>query len=100
MKDITVAELKQKLDNKEDFLLIDVRERMEYDMFNLNGKLIPLGSLMNHLDDLSDHKNQEIVVYCRSGKRSATAKHLMERAGFTKVQNLLGGVLAWIDMES
>lgn len=100
MEDITVQELKTKMDNKEDFVLIDVREPMEYQMFNLDGRLIPLGGLVQHFDDLEEYKDTEIVIYCRSGKRSDTAKHLMERAGFTKVRNLLGGVLAWIDMES
>lgn len=100
MEDITVQELKAKMDNKEDYLLIDVREPMEYQMFNLNGRLMPLGSFVQHFDELEEYKDTEIVIHCRSGQRSATAKHLMERAGFTKVRNLLGGVLAWIDMES
>ena len=97
MEDITVEELKSKLDNKEDFVFIDVREQHEYDMFNLNAQLIPLGELPGKLEDLADHKDKEIVVHCRSGARSATAKAFMEQAGFTKVRNLLGGVLDWID---
>jgi len=100
MEDITAQELKAKMDNKEDFVLIDVREPMEYQMFNLNARLIPLGNLVQHFDELEEFKDAEIVIHCRSGQRSGTAKHLMERAGFTKVRNLLGGVLAWIDMES
>jgi rhodanese-related sulfurtransferase len=97
MEDITVEELKSKLDNKEDFLLIDVREQNEYDMFNLKAQLIPLADLPGKLQDLEDYKDKEIVVHCRSGARSATAKAFLEQAGFTKVRNLLGGVLAWID---
>ncbi len=100
MDDITVIELKQKLENKEKFVFIDVREQIEYDMFNLNAQLIPLGSLMSNIEELEAHKDDEIVVHCRSGARSATAKKMLESAGFTKVRNLLGGVLAWIDMES
>ena len=97
MEDITVEELKSKLDNKEDFVFIDVREQHEYDMFNLNAQLIPLGELPGKLEDLEEFKDKEIVVHCRSGARSATAKAFMEQAGFTKVRNLLGGVLDWID---
>ena len=95
MNDITVHELKQKLDNKEDFIFIDVREPMEYEMYNLKAKLIPLNTLPNHLDELEDFKNSEIVVHCRSGMRSATAKQILVNHGFTNVKNLLGGVLAW-----
>lgn len=97
MQDINVTELKKKLDAKEQFLFIDVREQHEYDMFNLDAKLIPLGDLPGRLAELEDHKDDEIVVHCRSGKRSATAKMFMEQQGFTKVRNLEGGVLDWID---
>lgn len=97
MQDITVEELKQKFDANEDFVFIDVREPSEYEMFNLRADLIPLGSLPAKLEDLEAYKDQEIVVHCRSGMRSATAKALMEAAGFTKVRNLLGGVLDWVE---
>lgn len=100
MKDITVQELDKKIENKEDFFLLDVREQMEYDMFNLNGKLIPLGELSNHFTELEAYKNQEVIVHCRSGKRSGVAKELLIRQGFSNVKNLLGGVLAWIDMKN
>ncbi len=100
MKDITVQELQQKIDNKEDFFLLDVREQMEYNRFNLNAKLIPLGELSNHMDELAVYKDKEVIVHCHSGKRSAVAKELMMRQGFVNVKNLLGGVLAWIDMKN
>lgn len=93
--DITVQELKQKLDNKEDFLFIDVREQYEYDEFNIGAKLIPLGTISGALGDLEEHKNKEVVVHCRSGARSAGAQQFMQQAGFTNVRNLTGGVLAW-----
>lgn len=93
--DITVQELKTKLDNKENFVFIDVREQYEYDEFNIGAKLIPLGNIQAALEDLEDHKNDEIVVHCRSGARSAGAQQLMQAAGFTNVRNLTGGVLAW-----
>ena len=100
MQDITVQELKAKMENNEDFFLLDVREQMEYDLFNLKAKLIPLGELSNHFNELEAYKNQEVIIHCRSGKRSGVAKELLKRQGFSNVRNLLGGVLAWIDMES
>lgn len=94
---ISVQELKQKIDNADDFLLIDVREKYEYDEFNLEGELIPLGEFMSQLDNLADNKDKEIIVHCRSGKRSAVAQEMMLQAGFKDVKNLTGGVMAWQD---
>lgn len=95
MEDITVHQLKEKIDNQEDFFLLDVREHHEADVFNIGAKLIPLGSLPFALDELADLKDKEIVVHCRSGARSANAKAFLMQNGFTKVSNLLGGMLAW-----
>jgi rhodanese-related sulfurtransferase len=95
MQDITVQELKLKLDNKDEFVFIDVREPYEYEEFNLGAKLIPLGSLMGALNDLEPFRDQEIVIHCRSGMRSGNAKETLSQLGFTKVRNLLGGVLDW-----
>lgn len=97
MTDITVQELKQKLDAKEDFVFIDVREPYEYEEFNLGAKLIPLGSIPGALNELEPHKNDEIVVHCRSGARSGKAKAFLQQMGYTKVRNLTGGVLAWAE---
>ncbi|MCB0531981.1 MAG: rhodanese-like domain-containing protein [Lewinellaceae bacterium] len=93
--DITVQELKQKLDSGETVTLVDVREPWENEEFNLGGQLIPLGNLMNQLWELDAHKNDEVIVYCRSGNRSGMAKALMQAQGFANVRNLTGGVLAW-----
>ena len=95
--DINVQELKQKLDNKEEFVFIDVREVHENEEFNLGAQLIPLGDIAGKLADLEDAKEKEVVVHCRSGARSGMAKSLMQQAGFANVRNLEGGVLAWID---
>lgn len=95
--DITVQELRKKLEAGEDFVLVDVREVWENDEFNVGGQLIPLGELMNRLYELDDHKNDEVVVYCRSGNRSGTAQALMQAQGFTNVRNLIGGMIAWRD---
>ncbi len=93
--DITVEELKQKIDNNEKFVFIDVREQHEFDEFNLNAKLIPLGNIMQAIEDLEDSKEDEIVVHCRSGARSGMAQSAMQQAGYKNVRNLIGGVLAW-----
>jgi rhodanese-related sulfurtransferase len=93
--DITVEELKTRMDNGEQINLIDVREPHEYEEFNLGGKLIPLGTLTTAMDELSDIKNDEIIIHCRSGARSGMAKMMLMENGFTHVRNLLGGVLDW-----
>lgn len=95
MVDITIEELKQKIDNQDDFLLIDVREDWEYNEFNINAKLIPLGSLQGAIDDLDDWMEKEVVIHCKSGARSAAAKEFMMHQGFKNVKNLLGGMIAW-----
>jgi rhodanese-related sulfurtransferase len=95
MEDITVQELRLKFDNKEEFVFIDVREQYEYDEFNLGAKLIPLGNLLGALNDLEPYRDHEIVIHCRSGMRSGSAKATLSQLGFTKVRNLLGGVLEY-----
>lgn len=93
--DITVQELHQKLESGEKFVFIDVREPWEYDEFNLGAQLIPLNTLLTQLADLEDHKNDEIVLHCRSGSRSGMAAGVMTAGGFKNVRNLTGGVIAW-----
>jgi len=72
-----------------------VREEYEYNEFNLGAKLIPLATIPMALEDLADHKEDEIVIHCRSGARSGQAQAFMRQAGFKNVRNLTGGVLAW-----
>jgi adenylyltransferase/sulfurtransferase len=93
MKEITVQELKAKLDANEDFQLIDVREQKEFDFVNINGELIPLGSVMNNLDKFS--KDKEVIVMCRSGIRSGQVVDALKAKGFNNLANLKGGILAW-----
>ncbi len=95
IEDISVIKLKQRMDAGEAINLLDVRETFEFDEFNLNGKLIPLGELPSRLDEIEDWKDQEIIVHCRSGKRSATAQQFLLQSGFQNVRNLIGGVLDW-----
>lgn len=97
--DITVHELKQRLDAGESLHLIDVREEYEYDEQNLGGQLIPLGELPDRLDEIEDLKDEEIIVQCRSGNRSGKAQAFLESQGFSNVRNLTGGMLAWNAME-
>ncbi len=93
--DITVEELNQKLQSGEKFVFIDVREPWENEEFNLGAQLIPLGTLMNSMWELEDHKGEEIVVHCRSGARSGMAQAMMQAQGFQNVRNLTGGIMAW-----
>lgn len=93
--DIQVEELKDKLDAKEEFVLIDVREDYERAEFNVGGRHIALGTLPSNMDDLAEYKDKEIVVYCRSGNRSGQAKAFMEQLGYKNVRNLVGGMLEW-----
>lgn len=97
--DISVEELRDLLDSEQEIVLIDVREDYEYDEDNLGGKLIPLGDLPGFLPELEGLKETDIYVHCRSGKRSDTAKKFMEARGFTKVHNVLGGIIAYRQME-
>ncbi len=97
MQDITVSELKERLDSGvQDFIFIDVREPYEYEEFNLGARLIPLGTIVEAAStDLADDKDAEIIVHCRSGARSGQAQMILLGLGFTNVRNVEGGVLAW-----
>ena len=93
MNEISVQELKEKIDKGEDFQLIDVREDFEYETSNLGGQLIPLGGILIETDKIA--KDKDVVIMCRSGKRSAAAIMQLEAQGFTNLYNLYGGILAW-----
>ncbi len=95
MREITVQELKEKMDTGEDFQLIDVREDFEYEMSNLGGELIPLSGIM--IESGKINKTKPVIVQCRSGKRSAAAIMQLEPQGFTNLYNLKGGMLAWAE---
>ena len=93
--EITVQDLRQKLESGEPFTFIDVREPWEYEEFNLGAQLIPLNTLVNSMHDLEELKEEQIIVHCRSGSRSAMAQGLLLANGFKNVLNLKGGVMAW-----
>ena len=94
--ELTPLEVKKMMDEKKPFVLIDVREPHEYQICNIPGsKLIPLGEVAQRMNELNSA--DEIVVHCRSGQRSAQAVEFLMKAGFGKIHNLKGGVLAWSD---
>src|SRR6184192_2047397 len=93
--EVQVEELKRRLDAGEDIFVLDVREPHEYQICNINGYLIPLGDLPKRVHELDS--SREIVAHCRSGVRSAKAVNFLRQAGFKKVHNLAGGILAWAD---
>ena len=93
--EIRPEELKAKLDAGDDVFILDVREPHEYQICNIGGHLIPLGDLPARMNELDS--SREIVAHCRSGVRSAKAVTLLRQAGFGKVTNLAGGILAWSD---
>jgi rhodanese-related sulfurtransferase len=95
MEDITIDELKARMDKGEALHIVDVREEYEFDEFNIGAQLIPLGELPDRLDEIAHAKDAELIVHCRSGARSGRAKEYLESEGFSKVRNLIGGMLAW-----
>jgi rhodanese-related sulfurtransferase len=98
MQTISVEELKKRLDAGEALHLLDVREPHEHADFNIGGTLLPLGRVMQmDTDEIEPWKNEEVIVYCRSGNRSGQASMILETAGFTNIKNLTGGMMAWQD---
>lgn len=91
MNTITAQELKAKIDNKEDFQLIDIREDYEYDDYNIGGENIPLDTVMSSTDKISPSKL--VVFCCNSGKRSAAIIHALKRkSNLTELYSLEGGI--------
>jgi rhodanese-related sulfurtransferase len=96
MENITVEQLKARMDAGENINLIDVREPHENAEFNIGGTLLPLGQIATmQVDSIEDLKEEEVVVYCRSGNRSGQACQVLSMLGFKNLKNLTGGMLAW-----
>jgi adenylyltransferase/sulfurtransferase len=92
----TVTELKRKMDAKEPFFLLDVREPNEYQIGKIPGStLIPLGEVPQRVGEIP--RDKEIIVHCKMGGRSAKAAQFLRQQGFSRVRNLKGGILAWSD---
>ena len=94
--EMTVTELKKKIDAKDDFFLLDVREPNEYQIGKIPGStLIPLGEVPQRLSEIP--RDKDIIVHCKMGGRSAKAASFLRQQGYTKVKNLTGGILDWSD---
>lgn len=96
MKNITVAELAQRIQNGEQLNIVDVREAHEYEADNIGATLVPLSDIRNFEADAIEHlKDQEIILHCKSGVRSMEAGMLLKQMGFADVYNLTGGITEW-----
>tara|TARA_B100001758_G_C17783458_1_gene291046 strand:- start:170 stop:490 length:321 start_codon:yes stop_codon:yes gene_type:complete len=96
IKEITVKELKHKFDNNEDFMLLDVRNIQEVLFSKINGSIhIPMNEIMDRINELDS--NKEIIIQCKSGKRSARVCEYLMTQNFNNVKNLKGGIISWAD---
>ncbi|MGE7775042.1 rhodanese-like domain-containing protein [Chitinophaga caseinilytica] len=96
MENITAEDLKKRIDSGEKLNLVDVREPHENAEFNIGGTLVPLGDIRAmQVDEIEPLKDEEVIVYCRSGNRSGQAAMILETMGFSNVKNLVGGMLKW-----
>lgn len=95
MQEISATELKEKMDSGEDVQLIDVRQPNEFAFAKIEGaKLIPLGEIMQRINELDDSK--EAIIQCKAGGRSAQAIDILQRMGYKgELKNLRGGITAW-----
>ena len=99
MQTISTKVLKERISNKEHLNLLDVREPEERAEFNIGGTFLPLGNILAmQTDDIAEWQNEEVICYCRSGKRSMQAAMMLESLGFTNVKNLEGGMLSWQEL--
>jgi len=96
MTNISIDELKDRMSAGEKLNILDVREPHENTEFNIGGILVPLGKIQTmQLDEIENLKDEELIVYCRSGNRSGQACLILAAAGFSNVKNLTGGMLLW-----
>lgn len=99
MADIQVDELKRRLEAGEKLNLIDVREKWEYDEKNIGARLIPLNTIPLNVKELEPLKEEEVIIHCKSGRRSANAQKFLQQQGFKNVRNLEGGIDAYLSNE-
>lgn len=94
--EVNVQDVKRMLDEKQDFLLLDVRQPEEHAHVSIEGaRLIPLNELSQRIDELSAHRDRPIVVHCHHGGRSMQATMFLRQKGFSDVKNLAGGIDDW-----
>lgn len=96
--DISVQDLKNRINSNETLNILDVREVSEYNQANIGAINIPLGTLPDKLDLLSKYKDSELIVHCKSGRRSATAQKYLQENGFSNVRNVIGGIDAFLTL--
>lgn len=97
-RNISVKELKTKIENKEDFILLDARTDPEFQQGHIkNAILIPYDEIAERHEELKADKDSKIVVYCRSGNRSEVASEILTKLGYTNVENVTGGINEWED---
>lgn len=92
-KSISISEFRKRQD--QDYILVDVREPYEHQEFSIEGLNIPLGDILVRKDEITEDKDKELIIYCRSGGRSGMACDMLTAAGFKNVYNLEGGMMAW-----
>ena len=96
IKEITVTELKNKFENNEDFMLLDVRNIQEVLYSKIENSIhIPMNDIVDRINELDS--NKEIIIQCKSGKRSARVCEYLMTQNFNNVKNLTGGIIAWAD---
>ena len=98
--EISVQSLKDMFDKKEDFILVDVREKFEWDICNIDGaKLIPLSQIKQGNTGELEHinKDKSIVLHCKSGKRSMDTLEILRNKGYKKLKSVSGGISAWAE---
>jgi rhodanese-related sulfurtransferase len=96
MENISVSEVRSRLQAGEHLNLVDVREADENAEFNIGGILLPFEKIQNlEFDDIEDLKDQELIFYCRTGNRSTQACLFLEMTGFSNCKNLAGGLVEW-----
>lgn len=97
--EVSPHDVKARLDAKADFLLLDCRREDEFDRCRIEGStLVPLQQLSGHIDDLRQHEDREIIVYCHHGRRSLQATTVLRELGFANVKSMAGGIDAWSDL--
>ncbi len=96
--EITATELKERLDRKDDLVLLDIRQDFELPIAALDGYVhIPEEEIEDRLDEIRGFGDKDIVVYCRTGRRSTELVKILEQNGFKRILNLTGGLHAWSD---
>jgi rhodanese-related sulfurtransferase len=95
-QDLNVKQFYEMMQKEKNVIILDVRTPQEYQEGHISNTInIPVQILGQQLDKLKNFKDKKILVYCRSGHRSAIASQILDRAGFKNVYNLKGGLLEW-----